>query len=93
MGYAVAEECLREKAELVIISSSSPHKVDQAVARLSEAKLGPGKAIGRPADGKDEAAIIALLNEVGEMDHIVWTSGDKITCLFPEVELKDAKSE
>lgn len=92
MGFAVAEECLREKAELVVISSSNPDKVNQAVARLTESNLGPGKAIGRPADAKDEAAIIALLNEVGEMDHIAWTSGDKVGAFFPNFELKDAKS-
>lgn len=93
IGFAVAEACLREQAAFVFVSSSTQQRVEQAVQKLQDAKLGPGKVVGRAADAKSEAAIKGVLEEVGEVDHIVWTSGDAIQCFFPETEIKEAKGK
>lgn len=81
IGYAIAKASLLEDAARVIIGSSSRDNVEDAVKRLkadAPASSGEGKLIGDVIDGKDPASVKAFFEKVGEIDHLVWTSGDGI---------------
>ncbi|GJJ14626.1 hypothetical protein Clacol_008892 [Clathrus columnatus] len=92
VGYSVAVGCLKDQAKLVIVASSNPQRVENAVKKLVDAKLGPGQVSGRTVNAKDEEALKALLEEVGQVDHVVWTSGDPLAFTFPDVTMEVAKS-
>ena len=80
IGFSVAKGALLTLAAHVIVASSTQTKVDDAVERLraiiAENKL-PGKVSGLVFDARDSKSIEALFSTVGEIDHLVWTSGDK----------------
>lgn len=92
IGYAVAEACLKSRASLVIIVSSNVDRVTAAVRRLEAAELGVGKVHGEVVDATDLAAVKEFVTRIGEIDHVVWTSGDKLTLGFPDVEVESLKS-
>ncbi|KZS93670.1 NAD(P)-binding protein [Sistotremastrum niveocremeum HHB9708] len=82
IGYAVAESSLQSLASHVIIASSSLDRVNAAVSRLeSSAKSAgvSGKVSGRVLNVKDSAQIKSFFDEVGEIDHLVFSSGDALT--------------
>lgn len=89
-GFAVAEAALISQASQVIIASSSSQKVDAAVAKLQNLKTA-GKVSGSTVDAKDGRSVKALLDSVGEIDHLVWTSGDALKMGFPDVDLETSK--
>jgi NAD(P)-dependent dehydrogenase (short-subunit alcohol dehydrogenase family) len=71
LGYAVAELSLEASAR-VTISSSSPKRVETAVANLSASYGIEAKVSGLICDlsGEDvETAIESLFKKVGEVDH------------------------
>ncbi|HZZ67664.1 MAG TPA: SDR family oxidoreductase [Phenylobacterium sp.] len=69
IGLAVAQAALAEGAQ-VVIGSSSPEKVDAAVA-----KLGDG-ASGAAVNVRDEANVQAFFESAGPLDHLAYTAGD-----------------
>jgi NAD(P)-dependent dehydrogenase (short-subunit alcohol dehydrogenase family) len=71
LGLAVAQAAAREGAA-VVIASSNPARVDQALATL------PQGAEGHAVDLTDEAAVQALFARIGAFDHLVYTAGDKL---------------
>ncbi|KZW00447.1 short-chain dehydrogenase/reductase SDR [Exidia glandulosa HHB12029] len=75
IGFAVAKASLVSNAARVIIASSTPEKVHAAVERLEGLKVA-GTVCGKVANAKDEASIKELMDDVGELDHLVWTCGD-----------------
>lgn len=80
IGFAVALASLQSLASLVVIASSSAERVSKAVERL-KAHTFPGAVRGEVLDAKDDAAIKdKFVVRLGEVDHIVWTSGDKSSC-------------
>ena len=91
IGYSVAEACLLSRASLVIIASSSVDRVTTAVRRLQAAKLGVGKVHGAVVDARDHAALKEFVTRIGEVDHVVWTSGDKLKVGFPDVDVESMK--
>lgn len=93
IGFAVAEAALKSKASHVIISSSKQEKVSNAVHRLTSAKLGDGKVEGHAIDATSPEALEKFLQQIGEVDHIVWTSGDGLPLGFPNLKLENMKSE
>ncbi|KAF8575315.1 NAD-binding protein [Ramaria rubella] len=94
IGYSVAEASLTSGASHVIIASSNASRVSGAVRRLEAhiSTLGPGagKVQGEVVDATDHAALKAFVERVGEMDHIVWTSGDGLIRKldFPNVDVE-----
>ncbi|KAF8575318.1 NAD-binding protein [Ramaria rubella] len=92
IGYSVAEASLTSGASHVIIASSDASRVSNAVQRLEAhiSTLGPGagKVQGEVVDATDHAALKAFVERVGEMDHIVWTSGDGLKLGFPDVDVE-----
>jgi NAD(P)-dependent dehydrogenase (short-subunit alcohol dehydrogenase family) len=92
IGYAVAEACLLSRASLVIIVSSNAERVAVAVQRLEAVRLGMGKVHGEVIDATDLAALKEFVTRIGEVDHIVWTSGDQLKLGFPSVDLESLKS-
>ncbi|KAF8514010.1 short-chain dehydrogenase/reductase SDR [Hysterangium stoloniferum] len=92
IGYAVAEGSLKSLASLVIIASSNAERVNSAVNSLEKGNLGPGRVCGEVIDAKDQSALKEFVSNIGEFDHIVWTSGDYFDVGFPNVELDVAKS-
>lgn len=81
IGYGVAKAALLEHATRVIIGSSSKDKVEDAVKRLradTASASVPGTISGDIVDGKDANSIKAFLEKAGEIDHLVWTSGDAL---------------
>lgn len=75
IGYGVAEAAVKSLAQAVIVASSNKKRVEKAVERLTSAKLGPGSIRGHVVDGESENSLKTLFEEVGEVDHVVVTSG------------------
>jgi len=83
IGFGVAKAALLDHAAEVIVASSTKSKVDNAVARLQKivgdnAGLN-GVVKGEVVDGTKSEEIKALFSRVGELDHVVWTSGAGIS--------------
>ncbi|EJD02541.1 NAD-binding protein [Fomitiporia mediterranea MF3/22] len=83
---------LAGKTVLVIGGSSGIGYVDYALGRLkndvsaSEATI-EGSLEGEVIDAKSSDSVRALLAKVGEVDHLVWTSGDDLRLGFPHIDL------
>ena len=84
MGLATAHAAAREGAAVTVVSSS-PDRVDAAVAGLPEG------CDGAVLDVRDEDAVVALFERVGELDHLVFTAGDAFTPR-PLIELSLAEA-
>ncbi len=69
MGLATARAAALEGAE-VTIASSQQVRVDAALSEL------PDGCVGTALDVRDEAAVAALFERVGEFDHLAFTAGD-----------------
>lgn len=96
IGYGVAKAALLSHASHVIISSSSQQKVDNALSRLKSdisalTASVEGNMSGEIVDAKDSASVKALFARVGEVDHLVWTSGDSLRLGFPNMDLDKNK--
>jgi NAD(P)-dependent dehydrogenase (short-subunit alcohol dehydrogenase family) len=84
MGLATAHAAARDGAAVTVVSSS-PERVDAAVAGLPEG------CDGAVLDVRDEDGVVALFERVGELDHLVFTAGDAFTPR-PVVELSLAEA-
>ncbi|KAH8115684.1 short-chain dehydrogenase/reductase SDR [Phellopilus nigrolimitatus] len=94
IGYAVAKASLLSLADHVIIGSSSQAKVEAAVSRLHaelSGKAVKGKISGDVIDARDSASVKAFFAKVGEIDHLVWSSGDSLQLGFSDVDLEERK--
>ncbi|PMD11988.1 NAD(P)-binding protein [Hyaloscypha hepaticicola] len=93
IGYSVAEACLESSAS-VTISSSSPDRVSSCVASLkaSYPHSNTPKVSGHVCDLSQptvEKDIEKLFEACGQVDHIVFTAGDKLAT----IPLQDATYE
>ncbi|MCJ1244659.1 hypothetical protein MMC30_001858 [Trapelia coarctata] len=93
IGYSVAEATLESGAH-VIISSSNPSRIDAAVASLlksypsaKDRLSGHACDLSNPSTLEDNVA--ALFARCGELNHVVFTAGDKIAVM----PLQDASVE
>lgn len=82
IGYAVAKGALLSLAAHVVVASSSPDKVKAAVARLAtepalqKAQIDvPARVTGEVVDMNNTEVVRTFLAQVGEVDHLVITSG------------------
>jgi len=93
IGYGVAEASLKDHASKVIVVSSDAGRVKKTIKRLQDGKFGHGFIEGEAVDAKNPEALKKFIVGVGEVDHIVWTSGDDIKSVlgFQNVALEDAK--
>ncbi|KAL5532537.1 hypothetical protein ACEPAF_4311 [Sanghuangporus sanghuang] len=92
IGYGVAKASLLSRASKVIIASSSKAKVEAALVRLKgditvAGSTVEGTASGEVVDVKDSKNVKELLERVGEIDHLVLTSGDRVRTFFPDMDL------
>ncbi|KAL5511064.1 hypothetical protein ACEPAH_4279 [Sanghuangporus vaninii] len=92
IGYGVAKASLLSRASKVIIASSSKAKVEATLVRLKDdttaiGSIVEGTALGEVVDVKDSKNVKELLERVGEIDHLVWTSGDSLRTSFPDMDL------
>ncbi|KAL5524400.1 hypothetical protein ACEPAF_9540 [Sanghuangporus sanghuang] len=92
IGYSVAKASLLSRAFKVIIASSSIAKVEAALVRLKDditvaGSTVEGTASGEVVDARDSKSVKELLERVGEIDHLVWTSGDSLRTSFPDMDL------
>jgi NAD(P)-dependent dehydrogenase (short-subunit alcohol dehydrogenase family) len=71
IGLAVAQQVVAHGAE-VVIASSNEARVQKAVSSLG------GKAEGRTLDVSDEQAIRVFFQQLGALDHLVFTAGDSL---------------
>src|SRR4051812_7697920 len=71
IGFAVADQAAREGAR-VVIASANRQRVDQALAKL------PRGANGHVVDLRSEPAIRALFEQLGTIDHLVYTAGEQL---------------
>ena len=74
IGFAIAELAHAQGAA-VVIASSTPANVNEAVERL------PG-ATGRTVDLRDEANVAGFFGELGAFDHLAITAGDWSGSMF-----------
>lgn len=71
MGLATARAAAQAGAA-VTIASSSKERLDAALAGL------PGGSAGIVADTRDEDSLAALFEQVGQLDHLVYTAGEQV---------------
>lgn len=75
-----------EDGALVVVVSSTPQKVDEALSLL------PGGSTGFAADLKDEKQIELLFKKIGEFDHLIFTAGDTLSFKeLPNLDIEKAK--
>jgi NAD(P)-dependent dehydrogenase (short-subunit alcohol dehydrogenase family) len=72
MGLATAQAAARDGAAVTVVSSR-PERVDAAIAEL------PAGSDGAALDVRDEDAVTRLFEQMGELDHLVFTAGDSFT--------------
>lgn len=80
IGYSTAKASLLNFAGHVLVASSSKAKVDAAVARLLadpafQLQSSQGRVSGDVIDLKDTQDVAAFFERVGEIDHLIITSG------------------
>ena len=93
IGFAVAEACV-ENGCTVIISSSQQTRIDSSISRLlksypSAKDRVTGHLCDLASSSSSEENIKVLFSNVGTVDHIVFTAGDKLAT----IPLKDATLE
>lgn len=71
LGLATAKAAATEGATVVIVSSNAA-RIQNAVAEL------PGSGFGMQADLSDEASVKTLFEEIGTLDHLVFTAGENL---------------
>ena len=85
MGWATARAAAAEGAQ-VIVASSRRDSVDNALRRL------PSGSAGFVADMNDPGAAQRLITEVGDLDHLVYTAGERGELMMPLSDYDDAKA-
>ena len=102
IGYGVAKAALLSRASHVIIASSSQERVTNAIARLNEdveiASRERGLATGgiltgEVVDARNSVAVKEFMNRVGEVDHLIWSSGDGLRLGFPNINLVENRGK
>ena len=94
IGFATAKASLISLAAKVIVASSSATRVEDAVKRLEAVILErglPGMVEGGVVDARNQDAVKAYTESVGEIDHLIWSSGDPLALTFPLPNVADAK--
>lgn len=94
IGYGVARAALLEHAAHVVVGSSSKDKVEDALKRLKADVANvsmEGRLSGNVVDAKDSVSVKAFFEKIGEIDHLVWTSGDGLN--FVGQDLEEHKGE
>ena len=79
IGLAVARAAVRDGAR-VTVASHDPKRVDAAVAQLGTS------ARGHALDLRSAAAVKRLFDELGALDHLVYTAGEELL-LVPLADL------
>ncbi len=69
IGFAVARAA-RDDGAKVVLGSSNPDHVDEAVAKLGK------DATGWAVDVRDEASVAEFFARIDAFDHLVYTAGD-----------------
>ena len=88
IGYSVAKASLLALANHIVIASSSQESVDVAIQRLlAEPELQrqsdlKSRLTGDSVDLRDKEAVTSFFERVGELDHLIITSGN-ISSQFP----------
>lgn len=83
IGYGVALAALQSHASKVIIASSSQARLDDAVNRLRKEEgiingLFHGDIETKVLNANDLNSVKTVVESVGEIDHLVFTSGDHL---------------
>lgn len=97
IGYGVAKASLLSQAAHVVVVSQTVEKAAKTVQRLHDdvaatvasapaGSLLPvkGTIAGDTLDAHDLASVRAFCERVGEVDHLIWTSGDSLRIGFPQ---------
>ena len=79
IGFGTAAAAARRGARVVVVSGRQA-SVERALADL------PGNAEGRAVDMGDAGSVQALFDDLGELDHLVYTAGEPLA-LMPLAEL------
>lgn len=74
IGLATAIAAAAEGADTTVVSRNQA-SVDRALKRL------PGDAHGHAVDITDPAAVDALFDTIGDIDHLVYTAGDPLALM------------
>ncbi|KZS93807.1 short-chain dehydrogenase/reductase SDR [Sistotremastrum niveocremeum HHB9708] len=94
IGFAVAQASLYQHAAHVVVASSTSEKVTRTLARLTETtkqhNLG-GRVTGKTLDIGNADEVKKFFAEIGEIDHVVITSGDNLKNGFKGVDLETLK--
>jgi len=102
IGYAVAKASVLSQAAHVVVVGTSKEKAEHTVQRLRDdiaaatasAPAGTllpvsGTIASDTLDAHDLASVRAFCERVGEVDHLIWTSGDPLRVGFPQTQSLD----
>ena len=83
IGYGVALASLKSDAAKVIIASSSQERLAEAAKRLQKEEgiidgLFKGEIETRVVDSRNLDSVKSVVESVGEIDHLVYSSGDHL---------------
>jgi NAD(P)-dependent dehydrogenase (short-subunit alcohol dehydrogenase family) len=85
IGLAVAQAAAGRGAEVIVVSSR-PASVERALGQL------PAGVRGIAVDLGDEDRVRALFDELGELDHLVYTAGESLSMMpLTEFDLRAAQ--
>ncbi|EKM59337.1 uncharacterized protein PHACADRAFT_249763 [Phanerochaete carnosa HHB-10118-sp] len=97
IGYGVAKASLLSQAARVVVVGTTKEKAERTVQRLhadiaAETASAPagtlpsinGTITPDALDAHDLTSVSAFCERVGEVDHLVWTSGDALRTGFPQ---------
>lgn len=97
LGFGTAEAALEHGASELILSSSSPTRIEDAITKLKRLYPSSSASItGHACNLADEetlpANIKALFSKLGTLDHIIFTAGDApLLTPFLETDFKTIK--
>ncbi|KAL2823551.1 hypothetical protein BDW59DRAFT_96534 [Aspergillus cavernicola] len=85
LGFGTAEACLEHGISKLILSSSSPTRIEATIAKLKTSYPSASASteiLGYPCNLADESTleqnIQDLFAQVGTIDHIIFTAGDAV---------------
>lgn len=81
IGYGVAKNILETTKAKVVIASSNPKKVEQAVYSLSQVDGGNGRISGHAVNldvSVSDDSIAQFFDKVGSLNHLIYTAADPL---------------
>lgn len=81
IGYGIAKNILESTKAKVIVASSNPKKVEQAVFSLAQLEDGTGRITGHTVNldtSVSDDSIAQFFEKIGDFNHLIYTAADPL---------------